>query len=115
VKRDPRDSVELPSQSRVEDELLCALNGFSRPIDLPMMYALLADKFPLSTAQRTALLPFSKENAWENRVRQAARHLRAQGYLSGLVKRQWILTEAGRAKARERERQKSLTPDDMGL
>ncbi len=115
MKRDPRDNVELPSQSIVEDELLCALGHYLRPVDLPAMYALLAEKRGLSRAQLGALLPYTKENAWENRVRQAARRLRDLGYLDGAVKGEWILTESGRAKARDREWQKSRTADDLGL
>jgi hypothetical protein len=115
MRRDPRDTVELPSQSIVEDELLCALNLYSRPVDPPAMYALLAERCKMTTLQLSALLPETKENAWKNRVRQARRRLVDLGYLDGSQRGAWLLTEAGRARACERERQKTFTPDDLGL
>jgi len=115
VKPDPLHSVDLPRQSIVEDQLLCALNLYSRPVDPPVIYDLLAQLLKLTTQQRHALLPITKENAWHNRVRQARRRLVDLGYIDRSITRQWTLTEAGQAKAREREWQKNLSPDDLGL
>lgn len=79
------------------------------------MYALLAEKLNLTVQQRHALLPVTKENAWHNRVRQACRRLKDLGYIDRSTRSHWLLTEAGRTKAREREWQKSLTADELGL
>ncbi|HTT82738.1 MAG TPA: winged helix-turn-helix domain-containing protein [Rhizomicrobium sp.] len=112
---DPLHTVDLPSQSIVEDALLCALNMHTRPVDPPVMYDLLAERFNLTAQQRHALLQRTKENAWHNLVRQARRRLKDLGYIDRSISRQWLLSEAGRAKAREREWQKSRTADDLGL
>ena len=116
MKSKPNHIVELPREAEVEDELLCTLDMHTKPVEPLLMYTTLSDHFRLTALQRNAGLPETRENAWQNRVRQARRNLVDKGYVDRFAGHGlWILTETGRAQARERERQKGQTPGDLGL
>ena len=64
------------------------------------MYDLLAEHFKLTVQQRLAVMEHTEENAWQNRVRQARRHLANKEWIDkprpGIERGLWNLTEIGR-------------------
>jgi Mrr restriction endonuclease-like protein len=100
--------LELPTQSKVERELLRLLSGRSRPTETQHVYRELAAVLGLSPAQQHGSRPNAKGSAWEYLVRQAARHLQDEGNLCRPGKAQWTLTPQGKKRSTQ-------TAEDLGL
>jgi hypothetical protein len=115
-------NVPLPSQSKVEDELLLLLGRQSRPIETKTVYAPVAESMELTIEQRRVSITTAagRENAWENLVRQARRRLVDDGIIEDSRHSQhgyWALTAAGRNRARIRSRIKAgiATAEELGF
>jgi len=91
--------VEVPTQTDVEFWLLLLLYRKGRPAKTKEMYDLLAEHFKLTAQQRLAVMEHTEENAWENRVRQARRHLVNMKWIykprPEIERGLWKLTELG--------------------
>ncbi|MBX3490298.1 winged helix-turn-helix domain-containing protein [Parvibaculum sp.] len=111
-------SVDLPSQSEVQDRLLHTLGMSDRPMRPSEIYGLLADQFGLSAVQRAARRRDRDEPAWNNRVQFARRRLVDSGDIDNSHRGIWVLTPQGRAtelrKRRTREAAYELA-DQLGL
>jgi restriction endonuclease Mrr len=103
----------LPPQSDVERELHHFLAEASRPMRPTDAYKQLAAVFHLSAQQLSLEIENAsgRENAWENRVRQARRRLKDEGWLDGSVRGRWSLTLRGKGLASLRH----SSPGDIGI
>ena len=94
------DTLNLPAQHRVEDELLKLLASRSRPLSTTEAYRTLADTFGLTAAQRVARRKEgSADPAWSWLVRRAMQRLQVQKWTYRPDHGSWSATEAGRNQA----------------
>lgn len=108
-------AISLPHQWQVEAELLCLLEGRTRPTETAHVYSELAAVFRLSGQQKHAARPRTKGSAWEYLVRQAKRHLKDQGLLHCPQTGLWILTASGQQEAKKHKLAKTVTAESLGL
>lgn len=91
----PPRSLNLPPQSKVEDELLLQLNARSRAVEPRHLYEPIADHFNLTLEQRTKSRSGSDPD-WHYLVRQARRRLVENGWMADSADGFWSLTDDGR-------------------
>jgi restriction endonuclease Mrr len=103
------DSLGLPTQARVEAELLKLLASRSRAISTNDVYRVLADACDLTAAQRAAPTKGGRaEPVWRYRVRWAMEHIEGEGWALRPGRWRWAATAKGRTLQTAREQAGSV-------
>ena len=108
-------AISLPHQWQVEAELLCLLEGRTRPTETVHVYNELASVFRLSGQQKHAARPRTKGSVWEYLVREAKRHLKDRGLLHCPQTGLWFLTASGHQEAKKLKIGKTVAAASLGL
>jgi len=93
----------FPPQQVVEEKFMEILHAQAGPVQMAMMYNILADRFGLSRWERRGVRGDPKGSPWQYLVRQARKNLAEKGWVHCPFNGRWALTEAGQAEMRKHE------------